>query len=120
MSTKKETIVNKSQLKTGDVLVRRNGEIEIYIQEFSALIGANGRYRLADGICDDLTYITPFSKQFDVVKVYRPSSAYNCDLKEGYLEGNLIYDRDSITVEMTIEEVCKALGKNIKIVKGDK
>ena len=34
--------------------------------------------------------------------------------------GNLVYDRDNSvdeTVEMTVEEICKLLGKNVKVVK---
>jgi hypothetical protein len=56
----------------------------------------------------------------DIMAVIRPVTIEDMsfDAFEKKL-GRLVYEREE-TVEMTIEEVCKALGKNVKIVKGDK
>jgi hypothetical protein len=58
-------------------------------------------------------------KELDIVAVRRPLCASDCRLNVfTHSGGKLIYDRERDTVEeMTLAEVCKLLGKNIKIVK---
>lgn len=110
----------KVNLKTGDVLVCKNKEKCIVNKELDGLIAQRGYNTLIqyneglENTCND---------QLTIMKVYRPRGMSQCrfDAKEGY-EGDLMFDRDRDfgVVEMTVEEICKALGKNIKIIKGDK
>ena len=62
-------------------------------------------------------------KCFDIVKVWSLDKMCNLNnmlLNPVYLHdnGHLIWDRENGDyVDMTLEEVCKALGKNVRIVK---
>lgn len=107
----------KDDLRNGDVVLRKDGEVEIFIEsQFgNFLMDAYG-----DGCTDayinrDLTSNSYFTR--DVIAVRRPNTLFDMsfDAFEKKL-GRLVYERDE-TVEMTLEEVCKALGKNVKIVK---
>ena len=106
----------KADLRNGDVVLRRNGDVEIHIK---------GRFVDESGLAcgsiyleQDLTHMDDCGR--DIMAVRRPNdiSDMSFDAFEKEL-GRLVYERDE-TVEMTLEEVCKALGKNVKIVKGDK
>ena len=105
----------KSDLKTGDVILRRDGNVEIVIKECNVLIKPRECNRLAD-INEDLTH--SFFKDGDIVAVRRPKIPTDCQFsafKEN--RGTLIYDRERDEVEeLTLAEVCKLLGKNIKII----
>jgi hypothetical protein len=109
-----ETSFNKSHLKTGDIIKFQNGEIGIAIIDMNAVIFRKGSFSMSQ-LNKDLTYIT--NHAFDVVAVRRPNSALFCnfDIFEHKL-GTLIYER-SEPEEMTLAEVCKLLGKEIKIIK---
>lgn len=106
----------KDDLKNGDVVLRRDGGVDIHI---------NGRFVDQDGrdvgsifLNRDLSHTDTYDR--DIMAVIRPVTIEDMsfDAFEKKL-GRLVYERDE-TVEMTLEEVCKALGKNIKIVKGNK
>jgi hypothetical protein len=106
----------KEDLKTGDVIKRSNGRIGIINGELEMIITESGWDDL-DNIAKDLT--NKYDSNYDIVAVRRPYDKCDCvfDAFE-YNFGELIYDRDrDETVEMSLEEVCAALGKNIKIVK---
>lgn len=53
-------------------------------------------------------------READIVKVYQPIS--NKDYGK-YKIMELIWERKEPVEEMTMEEICKALGKTVKIVK---
>ena len=104
----------KADLKTGDVIMKRNGDVEIVIKEYGVLIRPK-EYNRLDDLNDDLTH--SFLKDGDVIAVRRPNKISDCQFsafKEG--RGTLVYEREEVE-EMTLAEVCKLLGKNIKIVK---
>lgn len=105
----------KDDLKNGDVVLRRDGDVEIYIQ--GKFIDECGGGASQIFINKDLTSISATCRDRDIIAVRRPVdiSDMSFDAFEKKL-GRLVYERDE-TVEMTIEEVCKALGKNVKIVK---
>lgn len=102
----------KNDLKNGDFVIRRDGVKGVVVANTGVVVCWNGGYLNlhdfnADLSCDNST--------FDIMKVYRGAKCF--DLCEKF--GILVYDRESVEVEeMTLEQVCKALGKNIKIVKG--
>ncbi len=106
----------KADLKTGDVILRREGDVEIVIKELKALVRSDGEYNEFDGIKDDLTSV--YGTERDIVAVRRPRYSYECVFSAfEYKRGTLIYDREQEEVEeMTLAEVCKLLGKNIKII----
>lgn len=106
----------KADLKTGDVIKRRNGEIEIFNSEFRMFIKKDGWTDIR-GLNDDLTSAYTDDSEWDIVAVRRPKYNYHCQFnafKCGH--GTLVYERKEVE-EMTLEQVCKLLGKEIKIVK---
>ena len=103
----------KVDLKTGDVIKHRNGDTRIVISEFNTLIGKDVGLNL-NCFQEDLT---ARDNNLDIVAVRRPynnSQASFDAFKFGY--GDLVYEREEVE-EMTLAEVCKLLGKNIKIIK---
>lgn len=104
----------KADLKTGDIVLQRDGKIDIVILDFEMLLTKTGCNLLKE-FNDDLTSVN--GTDFDIVAVRRPSVYRHCSFNafESKL-GTLVYERKEVE-EMTLEEVCKALGKEIKIVK---
>ena len=104
----------KADLKTGDVVLRRNGQTEIINRELEMCISKNGWNDL-DGVYTDLT--SKFNQEWDVIAVRRPKEKFDCrfDAFERNC-GTLVYERKEVE-EMTLEQVCKLLGKEIKIIK---
>lgn len=106
----------KDDLRDFDIVLRRDGEVRVVLRNHFV----NKDFYSA-GICrynNDLTWIKNSRTPHDIIKVIRPTviSDISFDGFEKNL-GRLIYERDETVVEMTLEEVCKALGKNVKIVK---
>lgn len=104
----------RANLKNGDVIKRRNGWVEIVCLETGACITTNG-FNLLSDIRDDLT--DKMGEEYDIVAVRRPLEPSDCQFCAfQHKFGELVYERKEVE-EMTLEEVCKALGKEIKIVK---
>lgn len=103
----------KDSLETGDVVKCRNGRVYIVNKDLDMMICVNGFERLR-GYNTNLTHIN--AEGFDIVAVRRPISDYHCQFSafESSL-GVLVYERVE-PEEMTLEEVCKLLGKQIKII----
>lgn len=110
-------ITSKFELQTGDVIERRNGNVEIFIKELDVFIctptGINGFHTLRN----DLVARDRKDEQWDIDKVYRPENAAQCSFGDIHRFGELIFNRYEAPVEMTMEEICKVIGKNVKIVK---
>lgn len=105
----------KADLKTGDVILRRNGDVEIVNRELKMFICKDG-WTDFDGIHDDLTS-SQGGNGWDIMSVKRPKTKSDCQFDAFESEcGTLVYERDEVE-EMTLAEVCKLLGKNIKIIK---
>ena len=85
----------KSDLKNGDVIVRRNGSVEIAIVDLGVFITKDGWNNLKT-LADDLTdgeY--PIDKDWDIMKVYRPVKNYHCQFyPDNYKKGDLVFDRE--------------------------
>lgn len=106
----------KKDLKNGDVVVFRNGDVGIAIPDQNVIVTENG-YRTLSDRTDDLRFVESEYPECDIMKIYRPYQPHQCRFHPcGYSAGTLVYERKEIE-EMTLEEVCKALGKEIKIVK---
>ena len=101
----------KADLKTGDIVKFRSGKVGIVGMEHIIMLCAG--YQPLYCYNDDLTYVS-YSPN-DIVAVRRPTKSFvefdtfdNCQC-------TLIYEREEVE-EMTLAEVCKLLGKNIKII----
>lgn len=107
----------KKDLRNGDVVVFRNGDVGIAIPDQNVIVYNDGYGYLSDRT-DDLRLIGgEYCWNSDIMKVYRPNKPHHCRFHPcGYSAGTLVYERKEVE-EMTLEEVCKALGKEIKIVK---
>lgn len=104
----------KANLKTGDIIQRRNGQTEIINGELKMCIIQHGWNDL-DDVRLDLT--SKLNKEWDVVAVRRPKEKFDCRFDAFERErGTLVYERKEVE-EMTLEQVCKLLGKEIKIIK---
>ena len=105
----------KADLRTGDVILRRNGEVEIVNGELKMFIRQNDWNDFGD-IDDDLLSLCG-GEGWDIISVRRPIKKKDCQFDAFNLKyGALVYEREEVE-EMTLAEVCKLLGKNIKIVK---
>ena len=108
----------KANLKNGDVILRADGDVEIVCIDTGTLICQYGFNALTE-LNEDLTSV--FSTEDDngdVVAVRRPITPADCQFSAFEDRfGKLVYERKTEPEEMTLEEVCKALGKEIKIVK---
>ena len=106
---------NKYSLRNCDVVLKRNGNVEIVCEK--TLICKKGANDLG-AIREDLTSIN--GKSYDIMEVRRPCFFTDCNFSAFKDDlGEVIYKREE-AIEMTFEEVCKALGMNIKIVKEKK
>jgi hypothetical protein len=107
----------KKDLKTGDVIVMRDGSRGIIIREYDVIIHPDGWSSL--GYRDEnLLYCGIGDSRLrgrDIMKVCRPTRPGECRFDLDVSEC-LVYERKE-PVEMTLEEICAALGKDIKIVK---
>lgn len=114
---RKENIMKeftKQDLQNGDVVKIRDGSIGIAIPDKNIIIFGTTGYNVLNEYNDDMTFV---AKQDDIIAVRRPERPVQCTFG-GYYDdkGELVYERKEVE-EMTLEEVCKALGKEIKIVK---
>lgn len=102
-----KAVISKADLQDGDIVTLRNGDKLLYHNEdFIDMSDDNDNY-LSDinEINENLTYEDRDEKDNDIIKVERPT---------GY---TTIFERDEKVKEMTLKEVCKELGYEVKIVK---
>lgn len=98
----------KADLRTGDIIKTRCGEVGIVVLKYNIIAFSNGHQEL-NYYKDDLTYgLDKFASHNDIVAVRRPCFDENC--------GDLVYERPAVE-EMTLAEVCILLGREIKIIK---
>ena len=129
----------KNILKSGMIVELRTGARYLVVDNF--LIGYLSHMSLSR-YNSDLTYPTDYQhkyalqtnstinescSKYDVMKIWLQKDMSNLasmleNANDSWTDrfGELIYDRNKPiedTVEMTVEEICKALGKNVKVVK---
>lgn len=109
-----EIIYGGQYLKNGDYVKLRDGSIGIALVDIGAITFGR-QYMCLNDVRDDLT--NRYNENCDVMSVRRPTRPNDCvcDIFDSK-RGELVYERKEVE-EMTLEEVCKALGKEIKIVK---
>lgn len=104
----------KADLRTGDVVMQRDGNVQIANCELGIFITPTW-WNDMSRFNSDLTH--PNGDKYDIVAVRRPKAKSDCNFKAfDYNYGTLVYERKEVE-EMTLAEVCKLLGKEIKIVK---
>lgn len=112
-------ITKMNELKTGDIVILRNGDKCIYIGKanspcpHSYFMSISGSCFLASSFTEGFKHVS--KKQYDIMKIYR--NAMSFDL----YNGNLIYDRLSFSYKelKTGDIVGFSLG-DIGVVIGDK
>lgn len=106
-------VFTKADLKNGDVIKKRNGDVEILVLPLGTLVCKSGYNDLED-IHDDLT--SKCGDKFDIEAVRRPTRNWHCAFRAFDDElGELVYDRERDTVRtLTIEEAEKEFGIKIK------
>lgn len=113
----KTTSFTMSQLMDGDVVQFACGTAAIYIKRLNCFTTGYGSTN-ADDYADEL--IHRGDKNLDIVAVRRPHNCHGCRLdifEEGAECGDLVYEaKEERVEEMTLEQVCAALGKKVKIV----
>lgn len=106
----------KEDLKPGDILITKSKGMYMYIGDY--IVRSNG-WIATEEYDENLKLKHRGLKEidsFDIVKVLRPKD-YTV-LEHNWEYADLIWEREEVEIEeMTLEEVCKALGKEIKIVK---
>jgi len=104
----------KSDLRDGDFVLRRNGQVEVAIPSVGVCVNERGFTYLDEN--DNNFNFSYYLDEWDAVEIRRPTKACECQFSIfEHRWGELLYKRED-PEEMTLEEVCKALGKTIKIV----
>lgn len=104
---------DKSSLMNGDVIKFANDIIGIYNADLEICITKTGCMDI-NLVSDDL--IGKSAPGWTVEAVRRPKTKFECVFSafdNGF--GKLVYERE-IVEEMTLDDVCKALGKKIKVI----
>lgn len=104
----KKTVFTKENLKSGMVVEYANGERRLVVDD--VLLANNAWVSLGDFKND----LTSSIGDLTINAVYKKRNAPLASVLSN--PGELLWKREEI-VEMTLEEVCKELGKSIKIVK---
>ena len=111
------------ELKDGMVVENRDGNFYLIRTNFNGnkILSGNVAWNLLSNFDEDLK--NKVDSSLDIVKVYLPNGGCGNVL-------NVVFNKDYLTciwerkeedevVEMTLSQVCKELGKNIKIIKED-
>lgn len=101
------------KLKEGMIVETRNGDKYLLRTVNEELVGSSFKGWIELTYDENLCENKYNNKDFDVMKIYK-SCLYLLDdvFNEAYL--SLIWEREEVE-EMTLEEICNALGKKIKI-----
>lgn len=106
----KPAVMTKQDLKDGDIVTLRNGDKLIYFEYDGTFADLhdhqdNGICSL-DNLTDNMKYGGHiYGQENDIIEVKRPVAYDN------------VFTRDETVKEMTLKEVCDALGYEVKIVK---
>lgn len=102
-------ITSKYDLKDGDIITLRNGDKMIFVENgevfYDLKCSNDNNLDYLSELNDDLTIEAGYDEENDIMKVERPIK---------YQE---VFKRDKTIKEMTVAEISKALGYEVKIVK---
>lgn len=102
----------KDDLKEFDIVEFRNGDKAWVTEDIALRMLTVGGLHIESWL-DDL--IDEIAHEYDIMKVYRPTDSLPLD-KSKWKDLPLIYERTEVK-EMTVEEISKALGYEVKVVK---
>lgn len=103
----------KDDLREFDIVEFRSGrKLLVTMDLVSARLDVGG---YTFGTWDDDLKDNTCAPQYDIMKVYRPTDSIPTD-KSKWIDLPLIYERTEVK-EMTVEEISKALGYEVKVVK---
>jgi hypothetical protein len=108
--------MRKEDLKTGMRVELRNGDIYVVCKntgtDYGDILSSNNTWIELGDFNEDITFKErgSYTSQNDIVKVYKFS---------GFLDskGELLWEREEEAEEMTMEEICKELGREVKVKK---
>ena len=102
----------RDDLREFDIVEFRNGDKAWAVKDIALRMLTVGGYSIETWL-DDL--IDGDAHEYDIMKVYRPTDSIPTD-KSKWEDLPLIYKRTEVK-EMTVEEISKALGYEVKVVK---
>lgn len=102
----------KSDLKDFMLVKLRNGQYRLVFVSQDMLF-SKGAYTSIFGY--DEIMLNTYDASYDIMEVYSAPDSFTMYLHVSPVGRKLLYEREKIE-EMTLEEVCKALGKQIKII----
>lgn len=115
----KKKVFTTTDLKTWDIILRENGEVAIVLpydgSNHTILFSGGATLVLEHFYDDDFTH--SISTGPNIIAVRRVANI--CDLCYDAFDkklGRLVWEREEPVEEMTMDDVCKALGKRVKIV----
>lgn len=120
----KKTENVKSLLKSGDIVVLRNGDKRKVFLDYETEYYGKGI--ISDIVNKHFNALPEYDNQLicsmspllDIVQIYRPR--YDSDVMSINLDDyKLVWERKEVK-EMTMKEICEALGYDVKIKKEDK
>lgn len=120
----KKTENIKSLLKSGDTVILRNGdECKVFLdyetKHYGRGIISSVIKNYFNALIEyDRQLIHGISQDLDIVQIYRPRYDSNVMSTDLY-DYELVWERKEVK-EMTMEEICEALGYEVKIKKEDK
>lgn len=103
----------KNDLRNGDVIKKRNGNVEIVVIPLGTLVVQPVGHNLLRDINDDLT--SRVYRDYDIVAVRRPILPGDCSFyafTDGL--GELVYERDDVTVKPTARNKVTKCNGNCK------
>lgn len=116
----------KSLLKSGDIVVFGSGEkAKVFLDYEPSLYHGKGilayikkrSYMVLSDYNDDL-FTSSENEYYTINKIYRPKHD-GCVMSNNLNDYDLIWERKEVK-EMTMKEICEALGYEVKIKKEDK
>lgn len=108
----------KAILQNHDIVITKNSYAYMYYEDQNIFVNSRG-YNSVDDYNEDLIVIFEDddydNSKFDIMQILRPKNADEF-IERNWEDAEVIWRRPE-DVEMTLEEICEALGKNVKIVK---
>lgn len=102
-------ITKKEELENGDMVTLRNGDVLVYSKAADTFVDisetCDNCLSDLDDLNENLTFYDRDDKDYDIMTVDRP------------VRYETVFKRDETVREMTLEEICKELGYDVKIVK---
>lgn len=111
----------KSDLANGDLLVMRNGERYVVMQEYATnksdtWVGVNTSGWCDPGSFEENLIHNGWSNDYDVVKVMRPAFRYANPYHYDEKDYDVVFDRNEERKKMTVEDIERELGYKIAVV----